>query len=401
MVKKVILAYSGGLDTSCSIKWLQENYGYEVIAVTMDVGEGKDLLPIQEKALKIGASKCYILPLQDRFATDFLQPALQANALYEGIYPLVSALSRPLIAQSLVEIAKKENAVAVAHGCTGKGNDQVRFDVAIHTLAPHLQIIAPARENPMPREDAITYAKQHDIPLPIDLENPFSIDQNLWGRSCECGVLEDPWAEPPEAAYALTKSLINAPDTAEEITIGFEQGIPVSLNGHPKTLTTLITELNELAGVHGIGRIDHIENRLIGIKSREVYEAPAALTLITAHRALEAITLVREVAHFKPLIEQRFTNLIYEGLWFSPLQTALYSFIQDTQQSVTGNVRLKLHKGHAIVVGRASPHSLYIENLATYAAADQFDHQAALGFIKLWGLPTQTYQLVNKSIKED
>lgn len=401
MANKVILAYSGGLDTSCSIKWLQENYGYEVIAVTMDVGEGKDLLPIKEKALKVGASKCYILPLQERFAAEFLMPALKANALYEGIYPLVSALSRPLIAQSLVDIAKQENAIAVAHGCTGKGNDQVRFDVSIHTLAPHLQIIAPAREKPMPREEAIAYAKQHGIPLPINLDNPFSIDQNLWGRSCECGVLEDPWAEPPEAAYALTKCLAHTPDQPEEITIGFEQGIPVSLNEQTKSLTNLITELNHIAGLHGIGRIDHIENRLIGIKSREVYEAPAAITLITAHRALEAITLVREVAHFKPLIEQRFTNLIYEGLWFSPLQAALYSFIQETQQFVTGKVRLKLHKGHAIVVGRSSSHSLYIEKLATYAAADQFDHHAALGFIKLWGLPTQIHQLINKGSKED
>lgn len=396
MKKKIILAYSGGLDTSCSIKWLQEQYGYEVIAVAMDVGEGKKLEPIRDKALKIGASKCYILSLQEVFAKEFLVPALQANALYENIYPLVSALSRPLIARSLVEIAKKEKAVAVAHGCTGKGNDQVRFDVSISALAPHLKIVAPAREHPMAREEAIAYAKKNNIPLPINLNNPFSIDQNLWGRSCECGVLEDPWVEPPEAAYGLTKNVNQAPAKPQEITIGFKNGIPISLNKKVKALPELITELNKIAGLHGVGRIDHIENRLIGIKSREVYEAPAAMTLITAHRALEALTLVREVAHFKPIIEQHFANLIYEGLWFSPLREALYAFIQQTQQRVSGTVRIKLHKGHATVVGRTSPYSLYVKDLATYAAADQFDHHAAMGFIKLWGLPTQIYHRINK-----
>ncbi len=396
MSKKIILAYSGGLDTSCSIKWLQDQYGYEVIAVAMDVGEGKALEPIKEKALKIGASKCYVLPLQTRFADEFLIPAIQSNALYEGVYPLISALSRPLIAQSLVDIAQKENAIAVAHGCTGKGNDQVRFDVAIKTFAPHLKIVAPARENPMSREDAINYAMQQGIPLPVDLNNPFSIDQNLWGRSCECGVLEDPWIAPPEAAYALTKNSEEAPDKPDEITITFENGIPVALNDHPKSLVALIVELNKIAGLHGVGRIDHIENRLIGIKSREVYEAPAAITLITAHKALEAITLVREVAHFKPIIEQYFTNLIYEGLWFSPLREALYAFIQQTQQRVTGVVRIKFHKGHATVVGRRSLYSLYVKKLATYAADDQFDHHAAVGFIKLWGLPTQTHYNLEK-----
>lgn len=399
-MNKIILAYSGGLDTSCSIRWLQEQYGYDVIAVAMDVGEGKALEPIRQKALTIGASQCYVLDLQEKFAQDYLMPALQANTLYEGVYPLVSALSRPLIAASLVDIAKKENAVAVAHGCTGKGNDQVRFDITIGALASDLKIVAPAREYPMAREDAIAYAKQHDIPLPIDLNNPFSIDQNLWGRSCECGVLEDPWAQPPEQAYALTQSIDNAPNQAEYMTIGFEQGIPISLNEQTMPLVPLITQLNEIAGQHGVGRIDHIENRLIGIKSREVYEAPAAMTLITAHRALEALTLVREVAHFKPLIEQQFAQIIYEGLWFSPLREALVAFIQHTQLHVTGKVRIKLHKGHAIVVGRSSPYSLYIKDLATYAQADQFDHQAAVGFIKLFGLPTQTYHAINRSVYE-
>lgn len=401
MAEKIILAYSGGLDTSCAIRWLQEQYGYEVIALTADVGEGKDLKPVHDKALKVGATKCHVLSLKERFAKEYLIPAIQTNALYEGIYPLVSALSRPLIAQVLVEVAKQENAVAVAHGCTGKGNDQVRFDVSIKSLAPHLKIVAPARENPMPREIAIAYAKQHDIPLPIDLNNPFSIDQNLWGRSCECGVLEDPWHEPPEEAYALTKSIANAPEQGTEITIGFEQGVPVSLNGVSKNLVDIISELSEIAGSHGIGRIDHIENRLVGIKSREVYEAPAAMTLITAHRALEAITLVREVAHFKPIIDKQFAHVIYEGLWFSPLREALYAFVQETQKNVTGKVRLRLHKGHAIVVGRDSPRSLYVKNLASYDASDQFDHHAALGFIKLWGLPTQVHHQINNADATD
>ncbi|MGB6975884.1 MAG: argininosuccinate synthase, partial [Gammaproteobacteria bacterium] len=327
MAKKIILAYSGGLDTSCAIKWLQEKYGYEVIALTADIGEGKDLKIIHDKALQAGAIKCHTINLQEHFANEFILPALQANALYEGIYPVISALSRPLIAQTLVEIAAQEGAVSVAHGCTGKGNDQVRFDISIKALNPNLHIVAPARENPISREQAIAYASQQGIPLPIDLHNPFSIDQNLWGRSCECGVLEDPWVEPPEAAYGLTSSLASAPEDAEEINITFQQGKPVELNGESLTLASLVTKLNQLAGNHGVGRIDHIENRLVGIKSREVYEAPAAITLITAHRALEALTLVREVAHFKPLLEQRFTHLIYEGLWFSPLRKALLAFI--------------------------------------------------------------------------
>lgn len=399
MSNKIILAYSGGLDTSCAIKWLQEQYGYQVIAVAMDVGEGKDLVPIKEKALKIGAAQCYVLPLQDVFAKEFLIPAIQSNALYEGIYPLVSALSRPLIARALVDIAHKEHAVAVSHGCTGKGNDQVRFDVAIKTLSPELTIIAPVRENPLSREDAIQYASKHSIPLPIDLNNPFSIDQNLWGRSCECGVLEDPWAEPPEAAYALTNSIDKTPNTPKEIIIGFEQGVPVSLDKKALALTDLIQTLNTIAGEHGVGRIDHIENRLVGIKSREVYEAPAAMTLITAHKALETLTLSRDVAHFKPMIEQKFAQLIYEGLWFSPLREALYAFIQTSQKRVTGDVRVKFYKGNMTVVGRSSPYSLYLKKLATYAADDEFDHKAAVGFIKLWGLPTQTYYNLDTDTK--
>jgi argininosuccinate synthase len=396
MSKKIVLAYSGGLDTSCAVKWLQEQYGYEVIAVTADIGEGKDLGPIKEKALKVGAIKHFSLPLKDAFARDYLAPALHANVMYENIYPLISALSRPLIAQSLVNIANQEGAVAVAHGCTGKGNDQVRFDVSIKALAPHLDIVAPARDHPMAREDAIAYAEKHQIPLPIQLDNPFSIDQNLWGRSCECGMLEDPWVEPPEAAYALTSPLSKTPNTAEEITIEFEKGTPVGLNGKPMSFVDCIETLNVLAGQHGIGRIDHIENRLVGIKSREVYEAPAAITLITAHRALEAMTLVREVARFKSIVDQQFANLIYDGLWFSPLRDALQAFLTKTQESVNGVIRLKLFKGHATVVGRSSPNSLYIKNLATYDASDAFDHHAAKGFIKVFGLPTQVYHQVHQ-----
>lgn len=395
-MKKIVLAYSGGLDTSIAIKWLKEKYQYDVIAVAIDVGENKDFAAIQQKAYQIGAIACHIIDAKKEFAMQYVTPALKSNALYEGVYPLISALSRPLIAKILVDIAKKENAEAVAHGCTGKGNDQVRFDVAINVLAPQLKIIAPVREAPMAREDAIQYAMAQDIPLPINLDNPFSIDQNLWGRSCECGVLEDPWAEPPKAAYEWTLSPEEIAAEFEEITIDFVKGVPVALNNEPMSVEILIAKLNALAGAMGVGRIDHIENRLIGIKSREVYEAPAALTLIKAHQALEALTLPREILHFKPIIEQKMANLIYEGLWFSPLKKALMAFIEDTQQIVTGTVRLKLSKGNIIVTGRKSAHSLYNLKLATYAAQDSFDHQAALGFIKLWGLPLQVFSKVNQ-----
>lgn len=392
--EKVVLAYSGGLDTSVAIKWLQETYDYDVIAVVLDVGEGKDLEFIQQKALKVGAIKSVVVDAKEAFAQEYVLPALQANTMYEGKYPLVSALSRYLISRILVEVAEKEGASAVAHGCTGKGNDQVRFDVSFAALNPRLRVVAPVREWGWTREEEIEYAKKHGIPIPIDLDNPFSIDQNLWGRSCECGVLEDPWAAPPEEAFDLTKSIADAPDEAEEITITFEQGKPVALNGQTMPLSALILQLNELAGKHGVGRIDHVENRLVGIKSREVYETPAATTLILAHRELEYLTQPREVAHFKPLVEQKFAQVIYEGLWYSPLRNALQSFIQETQKTVSGEVRVRLHKGSAVVVGRKSSYSLYSHELATYAAGDQFDHKAALGFVKLWGLPTQVYTQV-------
>ncbi|MCM3587877.1 argininosuccinate synthase [Mesobacillus maritimus] len=391
--KKVVLAYSGGLDTSVAIKWLQEQ-GYEVIACCLDVGEGKDLNFVKEKALNVGAVKSYVLDVKEEYAKEYALIALQAHALYEGKYPLVSALSRPLISKKLVEVAEKEGAVAVAHGCTGKGNDQVRFEVSIKALNPELEVLAPVREWKWSREEEIEYAAQNNIPIPINLDSPFSIDQNLWGRSNECGILEDPWAAPPKEAYELTNELEDTPDTPDIVEIEFEQGVPVALNGKSFTLAQLILELNILAGKHGVGRVDHVENRLVGIKSREVYEVPGAMTLIKAHKELEDITLVKEVAHFKPVIEKKMTELIYEGLWFSPLRNALEAFLKETQKFVSGTVRVKLFKGHAIVEGRKSPYSLYNEKLATYTKEDEFDHSAAVGFINLWGLPTKVSSMV-------
>ncbi|EAE4319427.1 argininosuccinate synthase [Listeria monocytogenes] len=393
----MVLAYSGGLDTSVAIQWLVES-GYEVIACCLDVGEGKNLDFIKEKAITVGASESYTIDAKEEFAEDFALIALQAHAYYEGKYPLISALSRPLIAKKLVEVARQEGASAIAHGCTGKGNDQVRFEVAIHALAPDLKVVSPVRDWKWSREEEINYAKEHDIPVPIDLDNPFSIDQNLWGRSNECGVLENPWTTPPEAAYDLTVSLEDAPDTADIVEITFDAGIPISLNGENMSLANLILTLNEIAGKHGVGRIDHIENRLVGIKSREVYECPAAVTLITAHKELEDLTFVREVAHFKPIIEQKISETIYNGLWFSPLTEALVAFLKSTQKFVNGTIRVKLFKGHAIVEGRKSPNSLYDENLATYTSSDTFDQDAAVGFIKLWGLPTKVSAEVNSKV---
>lgn len=392
--QKVVLAYSGGLDTSVAIKWLQDQ-GYDVVACCLDVGEGKDLEFVKNKAISVGAIKSYVVDAKEEFANEFALRALQAHTLYEGKYPLVSALSRPLIAKKLVEIANLEGAVAVAHGCTGKGNDQVRFEVAISALDPELQVLAPVREWGWSREEEIQYATKHDIPIPINLDSPYSIDQNLWGRSNECGILEDPWAAPPAGAYDLTVSVEEAPDQADIIELTFKEGVPVALDGVPYKLSDLIVELNQLAGKHGVGRIDHVENRLIGIKSREVYECPAAITLIKAHKELEDITLVKEVAHFKPIIEKKLTELIYEGLWYSPLKDALLGFLDETQKSVNGVVRIKLFKGHAIIEGRKSENSLYNEKLATYTTDDEFDHSAAVGFIKLWGLPTKVNAVVH------
>ncbi|CAI8953424.1 MULTISPECIES: argininosuccinate synthase [Bacillus] len=393
--KKVVLAYSGGLDTSVAIKWLQEK-NYDIIALCLDLGEGKDLEFVKEKAISVGATKSYMIDVQEEFANEYALTALQGHTLYEGKYPLVSALSRPLIAKKLVEIAEQEGASAVAHGCTGKGNDQVRFEVSIQALNPYLEVIAPVREWKWSREEEIAYAKENDVPIPINLDSPFSIDQNLWGRSNECGILEDPWAAPPEDAYEMTLALEDTPNKPEFVEIGFESGVPTTLNGTSYSLSELIKTLNSLAGKHGVGRIDHVENRLVGIKSREVYECPAAMTLLTAHKELEDLTLVKEVAHFKPMIEQKLTELIYNGLWFSPLKQALAAFLQETQKSVTGTVRVKLFKGHAIVEGRKSEYSLYDEKLATYTVDDEFNHDAAVGFISLFGLPTKVYSQVNQ-----
>lgn len=397
--KKVVLAYSGGLDTSVAIQWLKDS-GYDVIACCLDVGEGKDLDFIKEKALKVGAVASYTIDAKEEFAQEFALIALQGHAFYEGKYPLVSALSRPLIAKKLVELAHQEGADTIAHGCTGKGNDQVRFEVAIAALDPNLDIIAPVREWKWSREEEINYAKEKGIPVPIDLDNPYSIDQNLWGRACECGVLEDPWATPPEGAYAITTALEKTPDVADIIEITFEKGVPTAIDGEEMSLATLILYLNDLAGKHGIGRIDHVENRLVGIKSREVYECPAAITLLAAHKELEDLTFVREIAHFKPIIELQLSQIIYDGLWFNPLTDALIAFLKSTQQFVNGVIRVKLFKGNAIVEGRKSENSLYNENLATYTSADTFDQHAAIGFIKLWGLPTKVHSEVQAALKD-
>jgi argininosuccinate synthase len=391
--EKVILAYSGGLDTSVAITWLMKDY--DVVAVCMDVGEGKDLDFIHDKALKVGAVESYVLDVKDEFAEEYVLPALQAHAYYEQKYPLVSALSRPVISKKLVEIAHKTGATTIAHGCTGKGNDQVRFEVAIAALDPELKVIAPVREWKWSREEEIEYAKANGVPVPADLDNPYSVDQNLWGRANECGVLENPWNQAPEDAFGITNSPEEAPDTPEFIDIEFKEGKPVALNGKEMKLADLIQEVNAIAGKHGVGRIDHVENRLVGIKSREIYECPGAITLLTAHKEIEDITLVREVSHFKPILENELSNLIYNALWFSPATKAIIAYIKETQKVVNGTAKVKLYKGSAKVVARKSPNSLYDENLATYTSADSFDQDAAVGFIKLWGLPTQVNSQVN------
>ena len=390
MSDKVVLAYSGGLDTSIAIKWIQEKYNLDVIAVTIDVGNEKDFTAVREKALKVGAIKAEVIDAKELFVKYFVFPALQANALYEGQYPLATALSRPLMAKLMVDIALEEGASAIAHGCTGKGNDQVRFDVGINSLAPDLKIIAPAREWGMTREESIAYAQKHDIPLPITVDSPYSLDENLWGKSIECGVLEDPWAEPPEDAFTWTTSPDHAPNKPQYIEIGFEKGIPVSIDGQKIDGIPLIQKLNEVAGKHGIGRIDHIENRLVGIKSREIYEAPAATVLLQAHQALEAMTLSKDQLRFKQKVAVECADLIYNGLWFSQLNRDLSAYVLSSQRYVTGTIRMKLFKGHSAVVGRKAPKSLYNLSLATYDKGDQFDQSASIGFIHLWGLPVKT-----------
>lgn len=395
--EKVVLAYSGGLDTSIAIRWLQETYGVDVIAVSIDVGQPGNMEENINKAKKIGAINAYAIDAKEEFVNDYIFPALKANAMYEDKYPLSTAIARPLIAKLLVEVARKEGAKYIAHGCTAKGNDQVRFDVSINALAPHIQIIAPMREWVYTREEGIEYATKHGIPVPVKKSSPYSIDENLWGRSCECGVLEDAWVEPPEDAFEWTVSPLEAPDEPEYITIDFERGIPVAVNGERLHPVELITKLNEMASRHGVGRIDHVEDRLVGIKSREVYECPAATVLITAHRDLENLVLPRDLLSFKRRVEQRYAELCYDGLWFSPLKEALDAFIDKTQEHVTGQVRLKMYKGSVNVVGRKSDYSLYDTAISTYGDEDEFDHSAAKGFIYIWGLPLRT---VAKAYKE-
>jgi argininosuccinate synthase len=387
----VVLAYSGGLDTSVAIRWIKEKYDLDVIALTIDVGNDRDLEAVAARAKQIGAVKSFIVDGRADFVNYFVWPALRAGAIYEGQYPLATALARPLIARLLVEVARQEGAVAVAHGCTGKGNDQVRFDVSINTLAPDLKIIAPVREWSMTRDNEIAYAAEHNIPIQATNDSPYSIDQNLWGRSIECGVLEDPWEEPPADIYEWTADP-DRPDVPEPtyVEITFEQGTPVALNGEEIDGVTLVETLNKLAGSYGIGRIDHVEDRLVGIKSREIYEAPAAVVLHAAHRALETLTLSREQIRFKELVVPDYARLIYNGQWYSALHQDLVAYVQSTQRFVSGTIRVRLSRGHYAIVGRKSANSLYSLGLATYDRGDQFDHNAALGFIKLWALPMTT-----------
>ena len=389
MGKKVVLAYSGGLDTSVAVRWMTEEWGCEIIALAADVGQGEDLEPVRQRALTAGAIESHVADLREEFGKEFLAPAIAANALYENRYPLISSLTRPVIVRRLVQMAEEVGADAIAHGCTGKGNDQLRFEVAARALAPDIEILAPVREWGLSRADSIEYAARRDIPVTVRADNPYSIDQNLWGRAIECGVLEDPWRQPPEEIFDHTR--IGAGTEAFEITIGFDQGMPVSLDGETLPLHSLVQRLTALIGPTGWGRIDMVENRRVGIKTREIYEAPAALALINAHRDLEGLTLERDVAHEKVRLEPRWTEVVYDGYWFSPLREALDAFVASTQRWVTGEVRLLCAPGRCDVVGRRSPHALYDHDLATYDAEDSFRHEDAAGFVRLWGLSTEQW----------
>jgi argininosuccinate synthase len=386
----IVLAYSGGLDTTTAIPWLKEKFSADVVALTVDVGQPGDMEETRRRAIQVGAVKALVADGREAFAREFVWPALRAGAVYEGEYPLATALSRPLIARLLAEAAVAEGAFAVAHGCTGKGNDQVRIELGIMALAPQLRVIAPAREWGMSREEEVEYLRQRRLPTPPAKTTRFSIDENLWGRSTEAGPLEDPWHEPPEEAYGWTTSAADAPAEPMYLELEFAQGVPVAVNGESMTPVTLVQHLNTIAGRNGVGRIDHLENRLVGIKSREVYEAPAAVVLHKARRALEAITLAKEQQRFRDIVAQQYADLVYNGQWFSVHRQDLDAYVASLARYVSGAVRMKLHRGASTVVGRKSPHGLYAYELATYDKADQFDHKAAEGFIQVWGLPIKT-----------
>jgi len=399
-VKLCVLLYSGGLDTSCMLKWIQEEYDCEMITLTMDVGQQKDFKKIEEKALKLGVKKHYTIDAKEEFAKNFIFPALKANALYQKIYPLCASLSRPLIAMKGVEIAKKHNVDAIAHGCTGKGNDQVRFVNTILSMDPSMKIIAPVVEWNMSRDAEIEYAKKHSIPIPVDINSPYSIDENMWGRSIESGLIEHPENEVPEEAYAWTVAPEKAPETPEYVMIYFEHGEPVALNDEKMDGAQLITKLNKLGGKHGVGRLDHMEDRIVGLKSREVYEAPGATILIQAHLDLEKFVCTRHENMFKEIIDSQFAYMIYAGLWLDPLREDLQAFIEKVNEKVTGKVRVKLYKGKATVVGRNSDNAIYDYNLATYSEASTFNQNASFGFIELWGLQSKIAHLLKKKENE-
>ncbi|MBS7654627.1 MAG: argininosuccinate synthase [Candidatus Bathyarchaeia archaeon] len=396
MKEKIVLAYSGGLDTSVLIKWLQQKYNADVVTVTLDVGQKEDLKAIEMKAMNLGVLRHYSIDAKEEFVKNYIFPAIKANALYEGKYPVSTSLSRPLIALKMVEVAEEEGADAVAHGCTGKGNDQVRIEISVKALNPNLKVIAPVREWNMTRDAEIEFAKEHGIPIPVDKDRPYSIDQNLWGRSIECGILEYPDKEPPEDAFEWTVPPEKAPNEPEYISIEFECGVPRALNGEGMNPVDLIETLNVIAGKHGVGRIDHIEDRLVGIKSREVYECPAATLIIEAHRDLEKMVLTRHEVLFKQHIDAYWAYLVYAGLWMDPLKEDLDAFIDKTQEKVAGEVKIKLYKGNAQVVGRSSPYSLYDLHLATYNIDTTFNQMASAGFIEIWGLPTKVSKALRK-----
>jgi argininosuccinate synthase len=389
--EKCVLAYSGGLDTSALIPYMKEKYGYDMICALVDVGRMQDLEALRRRALEAGAVESVVVDAKEEFLRDFAFPALKANALYEGKYPLHSALSRPLISKKIVELAHQHGAKVVAHGCTAKGNDQVRMDVSVRCLDPSVTVLGPARDWNMTRPELLDYLAARGIDLPLTKKNPYSIDENLWGRAIECGELEDPWAAAPQDAYLSTVDPKDAPDEPAEVVIGFEAGIPVSLNGKTMGPVELVESVDAIGGAHGFGRVDMVENRLVGIKSREVYEVPGSLSLIMAHGEIEDLTLTRELQHFKTAVDQRLTELIYEGLWFSPLAEALRAFIDESQRHVTGEARLSYFKGACRTVGRRSPNSLYVSKLATYGSGDTFSHESAEGFIRLWGLPVEVW----------